>query len=133
LQSSNALSREVFPLKSLSLKNMSSATKQATLNLLSVSSAFGINSSPSFLFLLMLLELLSSLFIASLALVREALSLNGDLKSRALVGCSVTLEGGGGVNNVSVRVVSQAVLEGNCPVAFLVAGQMRYNAFAGRW
>jgi hypothetical protein len=52
-QSSNASRREVLPLISLSWKNMSSAvTKQATLNVLSISNAFGINSlSYFFLFL----------------------------------------------------------------------------------
>jgi hypothetical protein len=104
-QSLNASPREVFPLKYLSYKNMSSAaTEQATLDLLSVSSALGIKSSSSFFFFLMLFVLLSFLSTASLVLVREALSLKGGCKAQALVDCSITL---GGVLGQSILSLSQ--------------------------
>jgi hypothetical protein len=68
----------------------SAATEQATLLFFNVYSALGINSSSSFFLFLMLLELLSFLLCASLALVREALSLNGNWKDKARVGWSIS-------------------------------------------
>jgi hypothetical protein len=109
------------------------ATEQANLNLFSVSSAFGINSS-SFFSLFLDDVGIAVLFVYCLSGARaRGAQFEWGLESSIPCGLFHNLRRDvEGVDTVAVRVVRQAVLEGYCPVAFIVSGQMRYYAFAGR-